>query len=180
VPIERELNQRRNIMQGIRKTARILFAGLLALGVLALQAPLAEAAAFVKFDGIDGEAKDANHDKWIDVLSVDWGTNKPSASVPGERLMQPKMGSGTVTITKRTDKASPALTRRKKNKRRMKKVILDAEGPRGGYVKYELINVMITSFTSTGRGGRASETITLNYEKIRVLPAPKRMPLKRK
>ena len=29
-------------------------------------------AAFVKFDGVDGEATDANHDKWIDVLSVRW------------------------------------------------------------------------------------------------------------
>ena len=23
--------------------------------------------------GVDGESKDSNHDKWIDVLSIDWG-----------------------------------------------------------------------------------------------------------
>lgn len=31
----------------------------------------ANAAAYVKYDGIDGESKDDAHDKWIDVLSVD-------------------------------------------------------------------------------------------------------------
>ena len=29
-------------------------------------------AAFAKNDGFDGESKDENHDKWIDVLSVQW------------------------------------------------------------------------------------------------------------
>lgn len=28
-------------------------------------------AVFAKYDGFDGEAKDANHDTWIDVLSID-------------------------------------------------------------------------------------------------------------
>ena len=27
--------------------------------------------------GDGGIARDANHDKWIDVLSIDWGSNKP-------------------------------------------------------------------------------------------------------
>ena len=26
---------------------------------------------------IGGESKDAGHDKWIDVLSIDWGAHKP-------------------------------------------------------------------------------------------------------
>ena len=51
-------------------------------------------AVFAKYDGVDGESvdaqtaelklgtdgsktKDANHDKWIDVLSIDWGSHKP-------------------------------------------------------------------------------------------------------
>lgn len=27
-------------------------------------------AAFVKYDGVDGESRDASHDRWIDVLSI--------------------------------------------------------------------------------------------------------------
>ena len=34
-------------------------------------------AVFAKYDGVDGESADANHDKWIDVLSNDWGSHKP-------------------------------------------------------------------------------------------------------
>ena len=30
-----------------------------------------QGAALVKYGGIDGEPLDANHDKWIDVLSID-------------------------------------------------------------------------------------------------------------
>lgn len=36
----------------------------------------AYAAAYVKYDGIDGEAKDTSHDKWIDVLSIDYSAGK--------------------------------------------------------------------------------------------------------
>ena len=178
-------------MQGIRKTARVLFAGLLGLGILAALAPAAEAAAFVKFDGIDGEASDANHDKWIDVISVNWGAAKPSTSARGKRLTRPKIGSGgppgsgpgTLTITKRVDKASPVLLQRKKNKRRINKVIIDAKnygGARATYLKYELVNVVITGRTKSGWGARAIETITLSYEKIRAIPAPAKIKLKSK
>ena len=38
-------------------------------------------AVFAKYDGVDGEAKDSNHDKWIDVLAIDWGSHKPSGAV---------------------------------------------------------------------------------------------------
>ena len=40
-------------------------------------------AAFAKYDGIDGESKDSNPDKWIDVLSIDWGSNKPGGGATG-------------------------------------------------------------------------------------------------
>ena len=41
-------------------------------------------AAFAKYDGIDGEAIDVNHDKWIDVLSIDWGAHKPGGGMTGQ------------------------------------------------------------------------------------------------
>ena len=43
----------------------------------------ADMAAFAKYDGVDGESKDANHDKWIDVLSIDWGSHKPGGGATG-------------------------------------------------------------------------------------------------
>ena len=32
---------------------------------------------FMKLGGIEGESTDEGHDKWIDVLSVDFGSHKP-------------------------------------------------------------------------------------------------------
>ena len=169
-------------MQGIRKTVHIFFAGLLAVGILAWQAPAAEAAAFLKFDGIDGEASDKNHDKWIDVISVNWGATRSTTTRSGQRLMQPRMGPGTVTITKRVDKASPALMQRNSSGKHMKKVIVDSNygGARATYLKYELQNVRITSFKTGGSGAAMTETITLKYEKIRLIPARARIKPKRK
>ena len=34
------------------------------------------AASYMKFDGIDGESKDSNHEKWIDVLSIKSSSGK--------------------------------------------------------------------------------------------------------
>lgn len=165
-------------MQGITAPARLVVAAWLALAFLVVGALSAEAAGYLKFEGIDGESKDKDHKDWIDVLSIDWGASKPSATAPGERLMQPKMGAGSVTVTKRLDNASPALARRKKFNRKTGKVILHAPNPRGGFLKYELKNVMITSVSTAGTGAAATETISLNYQEIRIIPA--RMQLKPK
>ena len=41
-------------------------------------------AAFAKYDGFDGESKDQNHDKWIDVVMIDWGLHKPGGGATGQ------------------------------------------------------------------------------------------------
>ncbi len=164
-------------MNRMRKTTRALFAGLVAIGMLALEAPGTQAAGFLKFDGVDGEATDKNHDKWIDVISVNWGATRSTTTRSGQRLKQPRMAAGTVTITKRVDKASPALMRRNSSGKHMKKVIVDSNygGARATYLKYELQNVRITSYTTTGSGANMTETISLSYQKIRAIPAPTRL-----
>ena len=60
-------------------TSKTILADGITLGVILLTGFTvtdASAAVFVKYDGIDGEATDANHDKWIDVLSLNWGSHK--------------------------------------------------------------------------------------------------------
>ena len=38
---------------------------------------------FLKIEGIDGESKSKGHDKWIDVISIDWGMSKPGRVLIG-------------------------------------------------------------------------------------------------
>ena len=40
--------------------------------------------AFIKYEGIDGECDDANHVKWIDMLSLDWSIHMRSPRLKGQ------------------------------------------------------------------------------------------------
>ncbi len=51
----------------------VLLAGIMMLGLMG--ATQADATTYAKYDGIDGEATDSHHDKWIDILSVDFRYN---------------------------------------------------------------------------------------------------------
>ena len=146
------------------------------------------AAAYIKFDGIDGESKDSRHEDWIDVLSVDWGAAVTNTNKPRRR--------GTVAVRDFTvavlyDKASPALQDACLKGRVIPKLELE-ETTTGNeantvYLKYELTNVQITSFsigsgidTSTSvragdvfvpglsLGGKPVMVVTNNFEEIKV------------
>lgn len=117
----------------------------------------ASAAGFVKFDGIDGESKDADHDKWIDVLSIDWGAQKPGGGGAARRRKPPKIKD--LVLTFQYDKASPKLQEACLKGQMIPTVLIEQTGTYGGtratYLKYELKNVLITSFSinSSSSGG---------------------------
>ncbi len=106
----------------------------------------------------------AHQDKWIDVISVDWGATRSTTTRSGKRLRQPRMRAGTVTITKNSYSMSTV-------------VIVDSNygGARGTYLKYALENVRVTSLTTSGSGANMTETMTLKYGKIRLIPARARI-----
>lgn len=67
----------------------------------------ADAAAYIKFDGVDGEAVSVDHKDWIVVESMNWAIGAPVSSASGG-------GAGKATfkeftVTKRVDKSSPLL-----------------------------------------------------------------------
>lgn len=145
----------------------------------------AEAAVFAKYDGIDGESKDTDHGQWIDVLSVDWGAHKKNA---GETTS--KRGSAVLvqdmSMTVEYEKASPKLQEKCLNGEIIPKLEIEQTASYGGsratYLKYELKNVIITSFqvntqgfdeTPPGtnpplEGLRPTMDLTLNFEDIEV------------
>jgi len=156
--------------------------GLVAIGAIALTMILigtsdeAEAAAFIKYDGIDGEATDSKHDKWIDILSVDWGAYQPGGGATGETRSRGAAVLQDMTLTMEFEKSSVKLL----EKCLMGEVIPKLEieltanygGSRATYLKYELINVMITSFQfqASGNDGAGPPTVVIgnNFEEIKV------------
>ena len=133
-------------------------------------------AAFAKYDGIDGESKDANHDKWIDVLSIDWGAHKPGGGATGQSRRRGGAVVEDITLTIEYEKSSPTLQEKCLMGEIIPKLELELTSTYGGaratYLIYELTNVMVTSYQTNASGndeaGPPTVVIGNNFEEIKV------------
>ena len=92
---------------------------------------------FAKYDGIDGESTDVNHEKWIDLLSLEWGARKPKGKGGGRNRRRGAASVEDMVLALQYEKAAPKL--------------LEA------CVKGKVIPKLEIEFTSTF-GGRAQPT----------------------
>lgn len=127
--------------------------------------------AYLKIEGIDGEATEANHDKWIDVLAFSHNVMIPYSASLGRT-------TGTqehypLRVTKMIDKATPKLYEACVQDQSIASVQLDCCTAFGEelkvFYKIELQNAKIISVQDYGvaSGDIPTETISLNYEAIR-------------
>ncbi len=140
--------------------------------------PVAAVDMFLKIDGIDGEASDEAHSDWIDVLSVDWGARadpaRPTTPAPqrrgGDGARRPtRMEIGNVVLTKSYDASSPSLALACAKGTHIPSLVLEltsseADGSR--YVRYELQDVIISSYSIDATGDRPTESVTFNFAKV--------------
>ena len=145
-------------------------------------------AVFAKYDGVDGESKDANHDKWIDVLSIDWGVHKEKAKKnrPAQSVLD------NFELTMEFEKSTPKLLEKMnlgevipKLEIEQTKAVPDCprDTPPGTppeecptqrvtYIKYELKNVQVTSIDVNASGndeaGPPTVVVGNNFEEIKV------------
>ena len=154
-----------------KKTLFALFAvGVLFAGTLVLDD--AYGAVYAKYDGVDGESQDDKHKGWIDVLSVDWGTmhresakkNRPAVNVVD-----------SMVITMDFEKASVSLLKASSQGKVIPKLEIEQTANYGGerltYLKYELTNVLVTSFDVNASGNDESPPTVVvgnNFEEIKV------------
>ena len=133
-------------------------------------------AVFAKYDGIDGEAADAKHDKWIDVLSVDWGIHKPGGGATGQSRRRGAAVVEDMTLTIEYEKASPKLQEKLLTGEVIPKLEVHMTASYGGaretYLKYEMKNVSVTSYQLNASGNDASGPPTVvignNFEEVKV------------
>jgi type VI secretion system secreted protein Hcp len=141
-------------------------------------------AVFAKYDGVDGESADQNHDKWIDVLSIDWGVHKEKAKKnrPAQSVLD------NFELTMEFEKSTPKLLEKLNLGEVIPKLEIEQtksvpDCPPGippedcrtesrvTYIKYELKNVQITSIDVNASGNDESPpsvTIANNFEEIKV------------
>jgi type VI secretion system secreted protein Hcp len=132
-------------------------------------------ALFIKFDGVDGEANDKDHKQWSDLLSFSWGLHKAGAGATGQTRRRGVATVEDVCCTKEYDKASPKLGEAILLGKVFPKVEIHdtttyGESARGTFLKYELKNVMVSSYQVSGAGGGdavPTESFSLNFEEVK-------------
>lgn len=129
---------------------------------------------FAKYDGVDGESKDTKHDKWIDVLSLDWGSHKPGGGMTGQSRRRGAAVVEDMSLTMEFEKAAPKLQEKMLKGQVIPKLEIECVATYGGaretYLKFELKNVMVTSFQFSGAGNDESPptvVIANNFEEVK-------------
>jgi type VI secretion system secreted protein Hcp len=132
--------------------------------------------AFLKIQGIEGEAQDQKHKAEIDVISWSFGeTNSGTARTGGA-------GAGKVNMqnfkfTMRTNKASPKLFQACASGEHLQSAVLSVRRPgkdTSDFLQIWLSEVLVSSFVNMGSSGGTDpmEEIMLNFSKIKVSYKP--------
>jgi type VI secretion system secreted protein Hcp len=132
-------------------------------------------AAYIKFDGIEGESKDKDHAGWSDLLSFSQGLTQPGSNATGPTRRRGDVIVGDLQCSKELDKASPKIAEsickgKVFSKARIHLTASYTDAGRETYYTYELTNVLVTSYHIGGNGQSESvptERFSLNFEEIK-------------
>lgn len=129
----------------------------------ALSGPAA-ANLFLQLPGIEGESTAQGHEQWIELTSYQFGASNPdprAASAPSV---------SELVVTKSVDLSSPLLFQAVGAGTAFANALLDvtrtAAGQTQTYMKYELSDVFITSYSVSSSGERPTESLSLNFTKV--------------
>ena len=132
-----------------------------------------EAGVFAKLEGYDGQSADANHDKWIDVLSIDWGAHKPSGGATGQSRRRGGVIVEDLTLVMEYEKSSPKLQEACSHGKIIPKLEIDVVSDRdssageNSYLTYKLKDVIITSYSVVvAEDGTAALQIAVKFSAL--------------
>jgi type VI secretion system secreted protein Hcp len=128
-------------------------------------------AIYLKYDGIDGEATHQDHQKWIDIQSLQFGFGRaistPTGAAGNREASQPSVSE--VVVTKMMDAASPKLFTEAVTGNAGKTVNIDlvsTGSPGNTYTSYTLTNALVSAYSVSSGGDRPSESVSISFTKI--------------
>ncbi|MFO1062508.1 MAG: type VI secretion system tube protein Hcp [Pirellulales bacterium] len=130
-------------------------------------------AAYIKFDGIDGESKDKSHQGWSDLGSFRQEISRPGAGATGAARRRGTVTHPDLECSKLLDKSSPKIAEAVLKGKVFPKVEIQlttstTDSGRETYYKYTLENVLVTSYQVQGSAGaHTTESFLLNFEQIK-------------
>jgi type VI secretion system secreted protein Hcp len=129
-------------------------------------------ALFIKFDGIEGECHDKDHKGWVDLLSYSWGLSQSGADATGQTRRRGVVSVSDLSCSKEMEKSSPKIAEAICKGKVFPKVEIHScatyGDARATFLKYELKNVMVSSYVSSGGSDAVpTESLSLNFEEIK-------------
>ena len=142
--------------------------GIVGVMLVCMAVGSAHGAAFIKFDGVDGESKDQDHQGWSDLSSFRQVQIKPGGTMSGASRRRGDVILEDITCTKELDKASPKIAEAVCKGTVFAKVEIQLTASYTGagrvtYYKYELSNCWVTHYAISG-SGQAEEVPTEEFK----------------
>jgi type VI secretion system secreted protein Hcp len=123
---------------------------------------------YMQYEGVPGEASAPGHDKWIEIQSCQWATPLPAVPRAPAPAGVAVGGPGRLVLVKKVDRSSPLLSKAAAAGKLVPAVLVDV--PKGAaYLRYELKNVMVSSFSVSAQGAGdpvPTESLSLNFTRI--------------
>jgi type VI secretion system secreted protein Hcp len=161
--------------------SRLVLKPIILFSLLSGLAGTVQAAAYIKYDGIDGESQDSDHKGWSDLESLSQALHQPRGGATGQSRRRGGVVVEDLQLEVKIDSATTQLYSAASQGRVLGSVEIElCEGPpslpcdqgkertQHCYLKYELTNVMVTSFqiNASGNDERGTAAIALNFEDI--------------
>jgi type VI secretion system secreted protein Hcp len=138
-------------------------------------------AIYLKYGSVGGDVTESGHSGWIELNSVQWGVGRgvssPTGSGGDREASAPSVSE--VTITKAQDSASSGLLLETFNGTGAgngASVQIDfcrtTAGQLNVYLSFVLSQVIISGFSLSSGGDRASESLSMNFNKVAVTFTP--------
>jgi len=133
----------------------------------------ANAAIYMKIDGLEGESTDVNHEGWIDVLSVSESLHAPTGPTSGATRQRGAVVFEDIVVAKELDRTSPKLREALAQGRVYPKIEIEITGSCDSeqvtYFKYEFKNASLTGVSLDGSDSDALpiEMVSLDFEEIK-------------
>jgi type VI secretion system secreted protein Hcp len=133
--------------------------------------------AYFKLDGVEGQAEDSKHEKWIQLLSYNHSVNNETTGLQsaGGAHMGGRVQHKDIVLSKQIDGTSPMLMLACCQGKSHPTAVIELvrSGASGNdavpYQKIELTDVVIKSVSPTGADGASfpTETVSLTYATIK-------------
>jgi len=139
----------------------------------------AQAAIFMKLDGVDGESLVKGHENEIEILSWSFGLSNTGSIAAGGGGGAGKVTFQDLSVTKFADKATPVLMLSTANGKHYRQAILtlerSAERP-FVYYRITMEDVIVTSVQTGGSASesRPTESVSFNFAKVKVEYIPQK------